>query len=180
MKNYLFILLLGLLPEVFFTKPIYAQVRQSAFPNKIELPKIVTNSYGIALGASQGKYTTFEVGFERYWGQIRLTKPRTTAVGIMANINPFKDVGGITSHIWTRHGRFGPTFGASGGYYSNFDDKSRVAIGPTVGYRMLGVHLVLGYNLLLGDKTLEGVNSYYGTLRFYIPVKKDIDIKTKN
>ena len=120
---------------------------------------------------------TDEAGLEKYWGRIRLSKPRTTAVSLLTTLNPFKDVYGINSHVWTRNSRFGPTYGAYGGYHSNFDGKSRVAIGPTLGYRMLGVHLVLGYNFLLGDKTLEGVNSYYGTLRFYVPLKKNIDFK---
>ncbi|MGZ5303623.1 MAG: hypothetical protein ACXWDO_05895, partial [Bacteroidia bacterium] len=155
MKKYFLLILFTLVLEAFFTQPIYGQAQQVAYINKIEIPKVVTNSYGIALGASQGNFTTIEAGFEKYWGRIRLSKPRTTAVSLMASINPFNDIGGITSHVWTRNSRFGLTYGVAGGYYSDFDSMSKVAVGPALGYRMLGIHLVLGYNLLLGDKAMQ-------------------------
>jgi hypothetical protein len=73
--------------------------------------------------------------------------------------------------MWMKHGRVNLTYGGNLLYYSDFRGLHRYGIGPAVGFRLAGFHLINGYNFLGGDKELEGVNTLYITLRYYFPVE---------
>ncbi len=171
-------LLLLLSLKAFLPFVIYGQ-KQQAFNNfKFELPKVTTQGHGIILGINQGRYTTFDAGLEKYWTNVKIIRPTTTAVSVLATAS-LRGTAGITTHVWTRRSRFGPTYGISGGYYTDFKEGSRMAVGPTLGYRLLGAHMNLGYNIRFGDNTVPGVNGFYGSFRYYIPLKRDFSIKPK-
>ena len=70
------------------------------------------------------------------------------------------------------------TYGANVSYFTNFNEGNRFGFGPTVGFRLLGLHLVNGYNFLTKNKTSGDekpieVNSLYMSLRYYFPVKNN-------
>ncbi|RYD80628.1 MAG: hypothetical protein EOP53_07785, partial [Sphingobacteriales bacterium] len=94
MKKILRLTILFFAVEAFFAQTIYAQAKQISYPEVIKLPTINSSSYGVCFGLQQGLYTNLEIGMERYWQQIKLTNPRTTVAGLMADVNIKHGVGG--------------------------------------------------------------------------------------
>ena len=166
-----------LLTQAFFGSSIYAQKQSAGFSRQIKIPDITITGYGLSVGINQGHFTSFEVGIEKYWKQVKLVNPRTMAVSANIMYYPWQGVAGLSSNFWMRKSRYGLTYGASGGYFNDFETHSRVAIGPTLGWRFLGAHVGAGYNLLIGDKELTGVNSLYFFGRYYLPRKRDLNFK---
>jgi hypothetical protein len=93
---------------------------------------------------------------------------------------------GYKAGMWMKRGRVNLTYGANVSYFTNFNEGHRFGIGPSVGFRFVGLHLINGYNFLTKDKTNEKetpieVNSLYMSLRYYFPVTNTFtwDRKTK-
>jgi hypothetical protein len=86
---------------------------------------------------------------------------------------------GYKAGMWMKRGHINLTYGANVSYFTDFKEGHKFGIGPSVGFRLLGFHLVNGYNFLTHDKivTKEGlkvelpVNTLYMSLRYYIPVE---------
>jgi len=73
--------------------------------------------------------------------------------------------------VWQKTGRVNLTYGGNLVYYTNFHGLQRYGLGPAVGFRFAGFHLINGYNLLLGDKEFKNVNKLYITLRYFFPLE---------
>jgi hypothetical protein len=166
-----------ILAQLSFGNNIYAQKQSAGFSDQIRIPAISITGYGLSAGINQGHFTSFEIGIEKYWKQVKLLNPRTTAISANIMYYPWQGVAGLSSNFWMRKSRYGLTYGASGAYFNDFETHSRVAIGPTLGWRFLGLHIGAGYNLLIGDKELTGVNSLYFFGRYYLPRKRDLNFK---
>jgi hypothetical protein len=174
-----FLLLLILFP--FFT---YAQIAWTSAP-QIEKPnynsnfsfsnsqkrKLLQRNHGVILGLQRGSVTAFEMGVEAHWRKLAFRKPKI--VGATANIgyNFGKHVVGYQAGMWMKTGRINLTYGGNLVYYSNFKSLSRYGIGPAVGFRLAGFHLINGYNFLAGNKELQCANTLYMTLRYYFPLE---------
>ncbi len=128
------------------------------------------------IGLQKGKYTSIELGGEAHWRKISFNKPRI--IGATANMeyNFEENIIGYKAGMWMKRGRINLTYGANVSYFTNFNNGHRFGFGPSVGFRLLGLHLVNGINILTKDKTEAGekpieVNSLYLSLRYYFPVQ---------
>jgi hypothetical protein len=150
--------------------------------------KVSQRNYGVILGVQRGKATFFEFGSEIHWRKVRLTNPRLVAATANVTYNIADNVLGYQAGFWTKRGRIALTLGANAGYYTDFD-KGSFAVGPAVGFRLLGFHLNTGYNHLFnkgvsevaGEKSLsDKVNNFYIGLRYYFPLDNKFSWKKKD
>ena len=138
--------------------------------------KLFQRNTGMILGWQRGRYTAIELGVEGHWRKISLLKPHI--IGATANMeyNFGNNILGYKAGAWMKRGRINLTYGANVSYFTNFKDGHRFGIGPSVGFRLLGFHLMNGFNFLTSDNaaTTEhpvAVNSLYVALRYYFPVQ---------
>ena len=173
---FLLFLLSGLSLHAQYTLASYSEDVSASVYNEPVIPqrppyaKLFQRNYGAIIGLQRGKATSFEFGAEAHWRKLSLKKPHIT--GATANIEyDFSDhVIGYKAGMWMKRGRVNLTYGANLVYFTDFDGKSRYGIGPSVGFRLLGLHLVNGVNFLAGDKELKA-NTLYISLRYYFPIE---------
>ena len=176
MKEIFCLLLIFCLPVVLyaqFTPPIlpegyfYTASTEAASYKK----KLYQRNRGAIIGLQRGAVSAIELGAEAHWRKLSLTNP--TIIGATANLgyNFGHHTIGYQAGMWMKRGRVNLTYGGNLLYYSNFKGLHRYGIGPAVGFRLAGFHLINGYNFLAGDKELEGANTLYITLRYYFPVE---------
>ena len=133
--------------------------------------KLFQRNHGMILGLQQGSSTSIELGGEAHWRKMALTKPRINGASVNMEYNFGNHVIGYKAGMWTKHGRVNLTYGANLVYFNNFKGLNRYGLGPAVGFRLAGFHLINGYNFLAGDKELDKVNTLYMTLRYYFPLE---------
>ncbi len=138
--------------------------------------KLFQHNTGMILGLQRGANTAIELGGEAHWRKLSLLKPHI--IGATANLeyNMSNHIIGYKAGMWMKRGRINLTYGGNIGYYNDFKKNSRLSFGPSVGFRLLGFHLINGYNFLTRDKSTEKedavpVNSMYMSLRYYFPVQ---------
>lgn len=137
--------------------------------------KLYQRNTGMILGLQKGNSTSIELGGEAHWRKISLRKPYVIGATTNMEYNFGDNVLGYKAGMWMKRGRVNLTYGANVSYFTNFNKGHRFGIGPSVGFRFMGLHLVNGYNFLTKDKTnaeetpIE-VNSLYMSLRYYFPV----------
>ena len=138
--------------------------------------KLFQKNEGMILGLQRGRYTASELGGEAHWRKISLLKPHI--IGATANLeyNFADNIVGYKAGMWFKRGRINLTYGANVSYFTNFKEGSSFGFGPSVGFRLLGLHLINGYNFLTTKKTADNetplqVNTLYMSLRYYFPVK---------
>lgn len=138
--------------------------------------KLFQRNTGMIIGLQRGKVNAIELGGEAHWRKISLLKPHI--IGATANLeyNFGNNVMGYKAGMWMKRGRINLTYGANVSYFTDFKDGKRLGFGPSVGFRLLGLHLINGYNFLTKDKTESEketpieVNTLYMSLRYYFPV----------
>jgi hypothetical protein len=140
--------------------------------------KLYQRNIGAVIGLQRGKYTSLELGGEAHWRKISLLKPHI--VGATANLsyNPGRNILGYHAGVWMKRGHINLTYGADINYFTDFNNRQAIAIGPSAGFRLFGFHLVNGFNFIArnSSKSVEAplpVNTLYMTLRYYIPVKNE-------
>lgn len=171
---------------VFFhlSNPVFSQLsyhsNDKISPLSINVPdfKVATRSYVMLLGIQRGKYTFLELGAEKHWKKVKLVHPRTYALGATMEYNFGNNVLGYKVSGWTKVGRVNLTYGFNLCYLTNFDGD-RFGLGPAIGFRLLGFHLINGYNFTWGDSRFANFNKLYITLRYNFPLEKKIKIKKK-
>lgn len=138
--------------------------------------KLFQRNTGVIVGLQRGKFNAIELGGEAHWRKISLFKPHI--IGATANLeyNFENNIIGYKAGVWMKRGRINLTYGANVNYFTNFKNGNRFGFGPSVGFRLLGLHLINGYTFLTKDKTSQGetpieVNSLYMSLRYYFPVQ---------
>ena len=138
--------------------------------------KLFQRNSGMILGLQRGANASIELGAEAHWRKLSLLKPHV--IGATANLEyDFSNhVIGYKAGMWMKRGRVNLTYGVNVSYYNNFEKGSRFGFGPSVGFRLMGFHLINGYTFLTKDKGVEKesatpVNSLYMSLRYYFPVQ---------
>jgi hypothetical protein len=138
--------------------------------------KLFQRNTGMIIGLQRGKYTSLEFGGEAHWRKISLLKPNI--IGATANLayNFGNNVLGYHAGVWKKQGRVNLTYGADINYFTDFNNRQSFGIGPSIGFRFFGLHLVNGYTLLTKKNTKNDeaplpVNTFYMSLRYYFPVK---------
>jgi hypothetical protein len=151
--------------------PAYGYSQQSFRLERPPYAKLRQRNYGAIIGIQRGKATSFEFGGEAHWRKMSLKKPHI--IGATANLeyNFGNHVMGYKAGMWMKRGRVNLTYGANLVYFTDFEGNSRYGGGPSVGFRLLGLHLVNGLNILAGDKEMENVNTLYISLRYYFPIE---------
>ncbi len=106
--------------------------------------KLYQRNTGMMIGLQRGKYTSLELGGEAHWRKISLLKPHI--IGATANLsyNPGRNVLGYHAGVWMKRGHINLTYGADINYFTDFNNRQAFAIGPSVGFRFFGFHLVNG------------------------------------
>jgi hypothetical protein len=138
--------------------------------------KLYQRNTGMILGLQKGKYTNLELGGEAHWRKISLLKPYIYGATANLEYNFEENVIGYKAGMWMKHGRINLTYGVNVNYYTNFDGGHRFGFGPSVGFRLLGLHLVNGYtfftsNAKPADEKFVAANPLYMSLRYYFPVQ---------
>lgn len=141
------------------------------------LPKATLrqHNYGAIIGLQKGSSTAIELGYEMHWRKIGLKKPNIWGATTNLEYSFSNNIIGYKAGVWRKQGRINLTYGGNLAYFSDFQGGQQFGIGPAVGFRLLGLHLVNGYNILLGDmnRTKRGVpvgaNTLYISLRYYFP-----------
>ncbi len=141
--------------------------------------KLFQRNHGMIVGLQRGTYTAIEFGGEAHWRKISLKKPHIFAATANMEYNFNSNVIGYKAGMWMKRGRINLTYGINLVYFTDFD-KSRYGIGPSIGFRLLGFHLVNGYNFLVGNKELTKVNNLYISLRYYFPMDNKFKWGKKN
>lgn len=171
---------ISLILLLFLGSPAIGQLsfRPSGHPLDLNMPdfKIRMKSYGMLLGVQRGKYTFLELGVERHWQKVKLIKPRTYSLGANLEYNFKNNVIGYKLSGWMKVGRINLTYGGNICYFTNFE-ATRIGLGPAIGFRFLGFHLINGYNFTFGSEDFKEFNTLYVSLRYFFPLDRKIRFK---
>lgn len=137
--------------------------------------KLVQRNHGLILGLQRGRSTFLEFGGEAHWRTFALRHPRIWGASLNIGYNIGDNVIGYTAGGWMKHGRINFTYGGTVAYFSDFDGASKFGIGPQIGFRVLGFHIINGYQLLLGTDDFKTPNPVHITLRYYFPLKNKFE-----
>lgn len=140
---------------------------------------VTKNSVGMIGGIERGKYTFLELGIERHWKKFKLRRAPTIAVNANLEYNFTHNVLGYNAAAWFKVGRVNLTYGVNLNYITDFDN-TKMGLGPQIGFRLLGFHLVNGYNFLFGSENLKANNTFYIGLRYYFPLDAKTRVRNKN
>lgn len=156
-------------------------IKEKGERNGIRLPKYVASkrSFGMIGGIEKGNITFLELGVEGHWKKIRLKNSRTLAANVNMEYNFGNNILGYNAAGWIKKGRVNLTYGVNFNYVTDFT-YTRYGMGPQIGFRLLGLHIVNGYNFLLGEKELDRVNKFYIGLRYYFPLDKKTKVVNVN
>ncbi|OLY91230.1 hypothetical protein BUE76_04430 [Cnuella takakiae] len=155
----------------------------------IPIPKLRQHNYGAIIGIQRGRTTAFEMGAEMHWRKISLFKPHIWGANAQVEYSFSDHIVGYKAGVWRKQGRVNLTYGANLVYFNNFEGGQQFGIGPAVGFRFAGLHLINGVNILAGDMKSDktgaatmGANTLYMSLRYYFPVQNKFtwDRKNKN
>lgn len=156
-----------------------------AAPNP--LPKLRQRNYGAILGIQRGHTTAIEMGAEMHWRKIGLRKPHIWGATANMEYSFGEHLAGYKVGVWRKQGRVNLTYGANLAYFNDFEGGQQFGFGPSVGFRLFGLHLVNGINILTGnidrDKTATanaGANTLYMSLRYYFPLQNKFVWDRKN
>ena len=168
----LFVLFLSIsLPaQVLYSKYSSPFPNNSTYMSPLAKRTLYQRNYGAILGLQRGNITSVEFGGEMHWRKMGLRKPKITGSTANLEYNFGHHVLGYKIGAWQKTGRVNLTYGGNLVYFTNFNGLQRYGLGPAVGFRLAGFHLINGYNLLLGDKEMKDVNKLYMTLRYYFPI----------
>ncbi|MFN2457605.1 MAG: hypothetical protein ABR502_05340 [Chitinophagaceae bacterium] len=133
--------------------------------------KLFQRNHGVIIGLQRGRSTAIELGGEAHWRKLALVNPHITGATGNMEYNFGDNVIGYKAGMWMKRGRINLTYGGNFTYFNDFKGLRRYGIGPSVGFRLIGFHLINGFNFLAGDKELNKINTLYINLRYYFPVQ---------
>lgn len=141
------------------------------------IPKLRQRNYGAIIGLQKGRNTAFEMGGEMHWRKIGLKKPNIWGATANLEYHFSNNILGYKAGVWRKQGRVNLTYGANVAYFTDFHGGQQFGVGPMVGFRLLGLHLINGVNILAGDMVREkngapvAANTLYMSLRYYFPLQ---------
>lgn len=150
-------------------------------------PRLRQRNYGAIIGLQRGRNTAIELGAEMHWRKVALKDPRIWGATTNLEYSFGDNIIGYKAGVWRKQGRVNLTYGANLAYFTDFNGGHQFGIGPSVGFRILGLHLVNGYNILAGEMnppknggTPPKANTLYISLRYYFPVDNTFIWDRKN
>lgn len=138
----------------------------SAEPSGI-IPELKTIKTGLLFGAQKGRFFGVELGMERQWKEIKLKKPFTWAIAANGEYHFGSNNLGFKAGPWFKWGRADFTYGMNLTYLSDFT-HSRFGVSPTIGFKLIGFHLIASYNLLQGSDQFTDYNKLHLSLRYFL------------
>lgn len=131
------------------------------------IPELRTIKTGLLIGAQKGKYFGVELGMERQWKEIKLKKPFTWAIAANGEYHFGSNHLGFKAGPWFKWGRADFTYGINFTYLSDFE-YGRAGFSPSIGFKLIGFHLLASYNFLYGPSQLQDYNTLHLSLRYYL------------
>lgn len=143
------------------------------------LPELKTIKTGMLIGVQKGKYFGIELGAERQWKEIKLKKPFTWAIAATGEYQFGANNLGFKAGPWFKWGRADFTYGMNLTLISDFE-YSRFGVSPSIGFKLIGFHILASYNLLGGDSNFTTYNKLHLSLRYYISKDRKFEWKKKD
>ncbi|HZH00168.1 MAG TPA: hypothetical protein VEY32_03750 [Flavisolibacter sp.] len=135
--------------------------------------KLMQRNHGAIIGVQRGAGTAIELGYEAHWRKMSLFNPKIMGATTNLEYHVGNNILGYKAGFWMKQGRVNLTYGGNLVYLNDFNGHHKYGIGPAVGFRLLGFHLINSVNLLAGDKALQGANTFHMSLRYYFPTKNE-------
>lgn len=131
------------------------------------IPELRTVKTGLLIGAQKGKFFGVELGMERQWKEIKLKKPFTWAIAANGEYHFESNNLGFKAGPWFKWGRADFTYGVNFTYLSDFE-YARIGASPSIGFKLIGFHLMASYNFLYGPSQFTDYNKLHISLRFFL------------
>lgn len=142
---------------------------------------------GPYLGIQAGRFYTIEAGMERQWKKGKWKNSTTMAVhgGVNAALGieqqSLKTIIGYDMGLWYKSGSFGLTYGIAGNLRTDLKDNYLLGIAPSVGIKILQLHLSTGYQILTpikGDRF--PVTTIFLGARYVFVTDKEVKSRKKD
>ncbi len=137
---------------------------------------VTVKKYGPYFGYQKGKYDVYELGMEKQWKRIKLSKPSTNALHFGINYNFVGGVLGYDLGYWHKKGRLNFTYGGNLCLRTDFT-HNKVGFAPVIGYKIWQFHLQTGYVFLTKSNTFMPTNTFFISLCFVLLNHRDVDVK---
>ena len=168
----------SLLVLFFICSVLSSSAQKNSFQlNKNKKNKIVRT--GTFFGVQTGRFWVGEIGVERQSKQLKIKKPNTQAFFFALNYDLDNAVIGSDIGYWFKTSNLGFSYGVKGVLKSDFS-HFKYGFAPTIGYKVLQLHVNTGYQFLLPNRRAESFNLNYLFLSVKFLLVNDIDIKKKS
>jgi hypothetical protein len=144
--------------------------------NKKKSNRIVRS--GTFFGVQTGRYWVGEIGIERQSKQLKIKKPNTQALFFALNYDLDNAVIGSDIGYWFKTSNLGFSYGVKGILKSDFS-SFKYGLSPTIGYKVLQLHVTTGYQFLLPNRRSDAFDLNYLFLSVKFLLVNDLDVKKK-
>ena len=135
--------------------------------DKKKKTKFSVNKYGTLIGIQRGQFFNIELGVEQQKKQIKLKNPNTIAWAFNMEYAWEPNTLGYKLGGWFKTGRMGFTYGANAVGTTNFE-RYNIGVAPTLGFKLIGFHLITSYNIFLNKKAEYDYNTMHVSIRYFI------------
>ena len=133
---------------------------------------------GTFFGVQTGRFWVGEIGIERQSKQLKIKKPNTQALFFALNYDIDNAVIGSDVGYWFKTSNLGFSYGLKGVIKSDFS-SFKYGFAPTIGYKVLQLHVTTGYQFLLPNRRSDAFDLNYLFLSVKFLLVNDLDIKKK-
>ena len=135
--------------------------------DKKKKTKFSVNKYGTLIGIQRGQFFNIELGVEQQKKQLKLQTPNTIAWAFNMEYAWDTNTLGYKLGGWFKTGRMGFTYGANALGTTNFE-RYNFGVAPTLGFKLIGFHLITSYNLFMNNKANYDYNVMHVSIRYFI------------
>lgn len=133
---------------------------------------------GTFFGVQTGRYWVGEIGVERQSKQLKIKKPNTQALFFALNYDLDNAVIGSDIGYWFKTSNLGFSYGVKGVLKSDFS-SFKYGFAPTIGYKVLQLHVTTGYQFLLPNRRSDAFDLNYLFLSVKFLLVNDLDVNRK-
>ena len=133
---------------------------------------------GTFFGVQTGRFWVGEIGIERQSKQLKIKKPNTQALFFALNYDLDNRVIGSDIGYWFKTSNLGFSYGLKGVIKSDFS-SFKYGFAPTIGYKVLQLHVTTGYQFLLPNRRSSAFDLNYLFLSVKFLLVNDLDIKKR-
>ena len=133
---------------------------------------------GTFFGVQTGKFWVGEIGVERQSKQLKIKKPNTQALFFALNYDIDNAVIGSDIGYWFKTSNLGFSYGLKGVLKSDFS-SFKYGFAPTIGYKVLQLHVNTGYHFLIPNRRTDTFDLNYLFLSVRFLLVNDLEVKRK-